>query len=349
MTTNTRPEPAVWFPAVRAGSGTDVFTERLAVELSKRGLRAEITWLPLRAEYASWSVARPEPPGWANVVHINTWLHPRFLPGDLPVIATLHHSTHHPDLEPYKGFLRSVYHKHWIRPYELRTLQRADCVVAVSRYAADTARATLTDRPIPVVYNGVDTARFRPLGRPGMHRPFRLLYVGKWASLKGVNLLAPIMRALGEGFELRYTGVGASGKDQADKPTNMHDIGRLMGPDAVIAAMQDADALLFPSRSEGFPMVVIEALSCGLPVIASDVPSLAEAIQDGVTGYLVRKDDVEGFCAACRTMSRDRVHLEGMAESARKRIVDMFSVERMVENYLAVYRDVLARGAHAAG
>ena len=47
-----KPEPAVWFPAVRAGTGTDVFTERLVEGLNKRGIRAEITWLPLRAEYA---------------------------------------------------------------------------------------------------------------------------------------------------------------------------------------------------------------------------------------------------------------------------------------------------------
>lgn len=348
MTTKPGPEPAVWFPAVRAGSGTDVFTERLAGELRKRGLRTEITWLPLRAEYASWSVARPEPPAWANIIHINTWLHPRFLPDDIPVVATLHHSTHHPDLEPYKGFLRSVYHKYWIKPDELRTLQRADQVVAVSRFAADTARATLVDRPVPVICNGVDTGHFRPPGKREPHRPFRLLYVGKWASLKGVNLLAPIMRTLGAGFELRYTGIGVPGKGQTDMPANMQDIGRLQGPDAVIAAMQDADALLFPSRSEGFPMVVVEALSCGLPVIASDVASLAEAVRDDVTGYLVRKDDVEGFSVACRTMSGDRVRYERMAESARSCAVDRFSIKRMMEDYLGIYEDVLTNRASSA-
>lgn len=42
-------EVAVWFPAVRAATGTDVFTERLAAGLTERGIRAEITWLPLRA------------------------------------------------------------------------------------------------------------------------------------------------------------------------------------------------------------------------------------------------------------------------------------------------------------
>ena len=88
--------PAIWFPAVRTGTGTDVFTERLVAGLIARGIRAEITWLPLRAEYAPWSVAIPQPPAWATVCHINTWLHPRFIPARLPVVATLHHAIHDP-------------------------------------------------------------------------------------------------------------------------------------------------------------------------------------------------------------------------------------------------------------
>jgi glycosyltransferase involved in cell wall biosynthesis len=343
MKMNACPDPAVWFPTVRAGSGTDVFSELMVEQLRKRGLRAEIAWLPLRAEYAPWSVKIPQAPSWANIVHINTWLHPCFLPDDLAVVATLHHSTHHADLEVYKDRLRAAYHKYWIKPFELRTLRRADRVAAVSRFAAETARATLLDRPMQVVCNGVDVERFRPPERQrrGIHRPFRLLYVGKWASLKGVHLLALIMRELGEGFQLSYTGGASSERDRPGMPGNMHDIGRLDGSDAVRSAMQEADALLLPSRSEGFPMVVVEAQSCGLPVIASDVPSLAEAVHDGTTGYLARRDDVADFCAACRKLSADAARYERMAIASRERTVARFSVEHMVEDYLKIYEDLL--------
>ena len=63
--------PAVWFPTVRTGTGTDVFTERLVEGLNQRGIRAAISWLPLRAEYAPWTVAIPKPPEWATVTHVN--------------------------------------------------------------------------------------------------------------------------------------------------------------------------------------------------------------------------------------------------------------------------------------
>src|SRR5699024_2169885 len=158
-----------------------------------------------------------------------------------------------------------------------RVMRRADKVVAVSQFVADTARKYLTDVPMEVIYNGVDTELFRPGTRqrqPG--EPFRLLYVGSWIARKGVDLLPPIMRELGDGFELRYTGGPAADKNRADMPPNMRDIGRLNGPGAVVAAMQDVDALLFPSRSEGFGLVAAEAMACGLPVIATCGSSLVE-------------------------------------------------------------------------
>lgn len=332
-----RHKPAVWFPTVRTGSGSEVFTVRLVDELKNRGLRAEITWLPLRAEFAPWTVPIPKPPVWANVAHVNTWLHPRFLPKRMPVVATLHHSIHHPDLKPYKGWLRSVYHDRWIVPVERRTMYRADKVIAVSLFAAETARRTLVDRPIQVIHNGVDEKRFTPPMHRPARRPFRLLYVGKWAPLKGVDLLAPIMRNLGEDFELRYTGGPAAMGSHGEQPSNMHDLGRLKGAASVVEAMQDADAFLFPSLTEGFPLVAIEALACGLPIIASHGSSLEEAIEDGVSGTLCAQGDVGGMADACRKLAGDPETRGLMATAARARALRYFAIDQMVEAYIQVY------------
>src|SRR5262245_25262936 len=118
-------EAAVWFPTVRTGTGTDVFTVRMASALRQRGVRTEIAWLPLRAEYAPWTVAVPQPPAWATVAHVNTWLHTRFLPPHLPVVATIHHAVHHPDARAYKGPTRAAYHRWWIAPNERRVMRGA--------------------------------------------------------------------------------------------------------------------------------------------------------------------------------------------------------------------------------
>lgn len=330
--------PAIWFPTVRCGTGTDVFTETLVAGLQKRGLQAEITWLPHHAEYLPWTVSVPKPPKWANVVHINTWLHPRFIPANLPVVATLHHSIHDLALKPYKGWLRAAYHQHWICRIERATMQRANTVVAVSQFAADSAKVHILDCPMQVIYNGVDTKRFYPPAQRQIHKPFRLLYVGSWMARKGVDLLAPIMRELGDDFVLHYTGGVAAEEDKPQMPSNMHDLGRLTG-DEVVKAMHEADALLFPSRSEGFGLVVAEAMACGLPVICTRGSSLAEIVQDGVTGYLCPQDDVAAFVQACRQLAKNSQAHAVMRQKSREWVVQEFTKSKIIHEYLSAYKN----------
>lgn len=338
-------QPAVWFPTVRTDTGTDVFTMHLCEGLRARGIRAEITWLPHQAEFLPWTVAVPKPPVWANIVHVNTWLHPRFIPMHLPLVATLHHSVHDPALRPYKGWLRAAYHRFWTAPIERRVMLRARKVVAVSRFAAEMARKTLCDIPMQVIHNGIDTARFFPAGERGLpHQPFRLLYVGSWMARKGVDLLAPIMRELGDDFVLYYTGGPAAEKDKAGMPGNMIDVGRLTG-DQVAEAMQQADALLFPSRSEGFGLVAAEAMACGLPVIASNRSSLPEVVEHGTTGIVCDHDNVRAFVKAARTLKEFPDSWQNLSRAASGRAKEIFSIAEMVERYCAVYREVMAVGA----
>ncbi|WP_207918360.1 glycosyltransferase family 4 protein [Luteimonas terricola] len=339
-----RERPGVWFPAIRAGTGTDVFTERLVDGLRQCGLRADITWLPLRAEYAPWTVSVPEPPAWANLVHVNTWLHPRFIPSNLPVVATLHHAVHHPDAHAYKGVLRAAYHCWWFAPIERRVICRADKVTAVSQFVSDSAQKSLVDVFMRVIHNGVDTKTFRPGARqnqPG--EPFKLLFVGSWRALKGVDLLAPILRELGENFVLRYTGGSPAETDKTNMPANMIDIGRLQGDAAVVSAMQNADALLFPSRNEGFGLVVVEAMACGLPVIATRGSSLLDLVEDGKTGLLCAQDDLRAFVGSIRSLAADSARYASFAQAARERALNLFTKEAMTQSYVDLYRALFTR------
>lgn len=321
----------VWFPTVRTNGGVDIFTEQLVAGLQSRGVRAEIAWLPLRAEYAPWSVRIPELPSWASITHINTWLPTRFVPVGVPLVATVHHCIYSPAVTPYKGVLRSAYHHLWVRSNEKSVLKRADMVTAVSNFAASTVQAAVLDRSMRIIYNGIDATFFKPVPR-GPRVPFRLLYVGKWAALKGIDLLRPIMRELGAGFELRVTAGGALAQEKG-----IYDLGRLTGRGDVAAAMQDADALIFPSRAEGFGLVVAEAMACGLPVIATRGSALPEIVEDGVTGLLCASDDVSEFACAIRRVAGDRVLYRAMSSAARCAAEKRFSLDRMVDDYLSLY------------
>jgi glycosyltransferase involved in cell wall biosynthesis len=331
----------VWFPTVKCGTGTDVFTVNLVEELNKRDIRAEITWLPHHAEYLPWSVPIPNPPEWATVAHINTWLHSRFLPRNLPVVATLHHSIHDPKLRPYKGLLKALYHQYWIAPNERCIMQQVQKVTAVSQFVADMAKQTLCDVPIQVIYNGVNTELFCTGNRVRKNgEPFRLLYVGAWKTLKGVDLLAPIMRKLGDDFKLYYTGGVAAQKDKSKMPDNMHDLGRLNRED-VIRAMQNSDAFLFPSRSEGHPLVAIEAMACGLPVISMSGSSIIETIQHGFTGFLCPKEDIDEFVNVIKKINTKSFDLPNMKINSRNYVVDNYKTSKTIDGFVAIYLDCI--------
>lgn len=335
-------EPAVWFPAIRCGTGTDVFTQRLCEGLQARGIRAEICWLPHRAEYAPWTVAVPRPPSWANVVHVNTWLHPRFIPEGLPVVATLHHSVHASAFRHHKGQLQSLYHDYWIAPIERKTMRAASRVVAVSHFAATSARAVgLFAGEIEVIPNGTDVVLFSPRQHPLTQPPFRLLYVGNWATRKGVDLLDPIMRGLGDQFRLICVGGQPSKGEKDEMPDNVSFEGRVHHSTHMVALMRSSHALLFPSRSEGLSLVALEALACGLPIITTRGTSMAEIVQHGMSGMLCDEDDVASFISAIREVAAAPVaHLE-MTLAARKLAVERYSQERMFGSYIHLYDGLL--------
>ncbi|RKX32031.1 MAG: group 1 glycosyl transferase [Verrucomicrobia bacterium] len=327
----------IWFPAVRCGSGTDQFTMRLCTALRERGMRAAISWIPHRGEYIPWLVARPRPPEWAGVAHVNTWLPRLLFPEELPVVATIHSCVHDPALSPYKTRAQALYHRLWILPNEAAVMKRARILVAVSRYTAERVRAAFGVADIRVIYNGVDCRRFAPAPRTGPHRPFRLLYVGNWSPLKGVEFLGPVMERLGGAFELAYTRDRCGRHARYRLPGNCRDLGRLGGDD-LVRAYQEADTLFLPSHLEGLPLTVLEAMACGLPVIAAQVASLPEVVEHGVTGLLCRHS-VEEFAEACRDVADPSVW-RSMREGARERVEQLFAESDMVERYISLYEEL---------
>lgn len=342
--------PAVWFPSVRTGSGTDTFTERLADALDRRGYRAQVSWLPHRAEYAPWSVPVPECPAWANVVHANSWLSTRFVPRGLPLVATVHLCVHETRSAARRGVAQASYHRNWIRRQEERLLRRADVVTAVSAQAArDTAHAFPGIAP-GVVHNGLaDEAAWREPRKAREPGPFRLLYCGNWSLRKGVDMLEPVMRALGDGFELLYTPDRDGGTAGHRLPPNARSLGRLAGAEALARAYRQADVLLFPSRLEGLPLVPIEAMACGLPVVATDASSVTELVRHGVTGLIVPSEDAMALATAVRALRDDPALWMSMSGAARRRQAECFSEEAMLAGYLDAYRRAMERRGARTG
>jgi glycosyltransferase involved in cell wall biosynthesis len=153
---------------------------------------------------------------------------------------------------------------------------------------------------------------------------------------KGADLLAPIMRELVPDFELRFTS-GLRDLKINDAVPNMIPLGRLAEDSQLQEAYHQCDALLFPSRFEGLPHAPLEAMACGKPVIAANSSSLAEVVEDGVTGILCPTDDIGAFVTACRRLADNPEVLREYGKAARRRVEEYFSEDVIIPQYISLY------------
>jgi glycosyltransferase involved in cell wall biosynthesis len=113
-------------------------------------------------------------------------------------------------------------------------------------------------------------------------------------------------------------------------------------PDQVRAQLQRADAFLHASLSEGLPNVVLEAMACGLPVVATDVGGTSEAVRDGSEGFLIAPRDPRAAATTLAALWRDRGLRERMGRAGRARVEAEFRLARQTDEWMELY-DAVAR------
>jgi glycosyltransferase involved in cell wall biosynthesis len=101
-----------------------------------------------------------------------------------------------------------------------------------------------------------------------------------------------------------------------------------------------ADVFLMPSGSETFGLAALEAMSCGVPVVASDIGGLPELVVDEETGYLCPLGDVDAFVERAARLLGSEEHQADMAAAARRRAVEVFDIEKVVPRYEDYYERV---------
>ena len=126
----------------------------------------------------------------------------------------------------------------------------------------------------------------------------------------------------------------ASLEEQA--PSNLYFLG-IQSPDELFSI---ADIVLLTSDSEGMPLTLIEAQMAALPCLASDVGSVSEIIEDGVTGF-ISQNDIDQLALSLAKLIDDSMLRSTMAKNARERALDRFSIEKMVDSHIQVYKQAL--------
>lgn len=228
-------------------------------------------------------------------------------------------------------------------------------VITVSEHERREAlrwRVGRADR-IEVVHTGLAAPSHRPprdearaaLGLDGD----RLVaaWVGRNHRQKQPEQLAPLVRRLGADATLVALGTELAGSEQARAIEA--EGGRVLAdgtdPGLLYSA---ADVLVLTSAWESFPLVTLEAMLAGLPVVAYGVGGLPEQVQDGVSGVLVELDDLDGLAEAVRRLAVDPARRSAMGAAARARVADRFPPERTVDRVEAVYRELSRAGRSSA-
>lgn len=334
----------IWFPYTVGGSGADVLTETLAAALRERGVRATTQRYAHDFQYAPWLLRGVDPPAKTDIIVANTWNGFAFKRGDVPLVAIQHLLVIDPLLAPYRNRRQALFHHALVRRFEMATHRRADQVVAVSEFTGSRYSELLGVEPPLIIRNGVDTTFFRPgrTARPdAAGRPFRLLFIGNLTLRKGADLIPAVLADLGDAYEFSYTS-GVRVKKALLAAANARTLGTL-DAEGVRREYERADLLLLPTRLEGLPLVAMEAMACGTPVVASDTASLPEVVTDGKTGILCPVNDVCALANAIRTLRNNPRQLRQFAIEAREDMVRRFSIDRMADEYIELFTRLLSR------
>ncbi len=232
-------------------------------------------------------------------------------------------------------------------------IAQSDAVTAVSEALR---RSTVEQLGVPnrieVVPNFIEPERYeRARGGPGARRwtgPDEkiLVHVSNFRPVKRVLDVVEVFHRVRRELPARLLLVG-DGPDRGKIEQHCRDqggcgdivfIGNLAPVEDVLAG---ADLFLLPSETESFGLAALEALSCEVPVIATDVGGLPEVVRHGEHGYLLPVGDVEGMAAAALELLRDDAGRRRMGEAGRRWAVERFGEDRILEQYRAIYQQVL--------
>ena len=243
------------------------------------------------------------------------------------------------------------------RPITRFSIERSDAVTAPSEFLrAETAlRIGVERQDLRVIPNFVDVTRYRP--RPGgpvasewAHGEPILVHASNFRPVKCVLDVVAIFAAVNQVRPCRLVLVGdGPDRQRAESWVRERGLGErvcfLGRQEAFIELLQEAAVFLLPSASESFGLAALEAMACGVPVVASRVGGVPEVIEDGVSGLLEPAGDVEAHSRAVLRLLQTPELARRIGDGARARVLERFRSEPALDAYEAVYRAISSLSA----
>ena len=228
-------------------------------------------------------------------------------------------------------------------------IARSDAVSAVSDWLKrETELVLAPEKHIHVVPNFVDPERFRPRERSACRAALAgagekvLCHVSNFRPVKRVTdvvrIFAGVVAQIPACLLLAGDGPDRAKAEELTRELGVSDHVHFLGEqDAVEGVLAASDLFLLPSEQESFGLAALEAMACGVPVLGTDSGGLPEVVDDGETGILVPVGDIEQSVERALRLLRDVDRHRASGAAARRVAVERFGVERVVEQYLAIY------------
>jgi len=219
-------------------------------------------------------------------------------------------------------------------------------IIAVSQSTADALvnRWGVPAARVHVVRNGIELPS-ETAASSAPPRDIDLIYAGRFVPTKNIGDLIEIVRILhAAGVVGRAALVGEGplwdemvAKARAAGLADVIEFTGRKGNAEVLDLLRRGKVFFHASSREGFPVVMVEAMACGLPVVAYRIPGVVDVIDDGVTGVLVEEHDTAAHAAACRRLLEDAAERERLAGAGRETVVESLTLATMTDRVVRVY------------
>jgi N-acetyl-alpha-D-glucosaminyl L-malate synthase BshA len=233
------------------------------------------------------------------------------------------------------------------------SIQQSDGVTTVSEsLKADTYRELGISRDIRVIPNFLDCAAYRRRDVADLRSKLApdgeklVIHVSNIRPVKRVPMVVELFARVRKTVKAKLLIVG-DGPDLSEASHLARTLGvmdevLLLGEqDQVVPLLSASDVFLLPSSQESFGLAALEAMACGVPVVASRVGGLPEVVEDGVTGFLHEPDDLPGMAESVRRILTEPALQARLSAASATAAHARFCDDRIVPMYEAFYREIL--------
>ena len=245
---------------------------------------------------------------------------------------------------PYYRWLYMV-----LKPIIRSIWDNAAMVVSCSDGLRELAYETDSNGKIEVIPDGVNLETFQPAQRDINPKKVRILSIGRLIPRKGFQFLIQALPYVNENteceFEIEIVGDGPYQEELIELTENLNVVSQLHFSGSVPYSdlpqkYYEADVFILPSLAEGMPLVVLEAMGTGLPIIASHVQGIEELVAENVNGALFNPGDVEELANCLIRLINDGEMRVEMGKRSTEKVVP-FDWKNIAEAYLTLYEEII--------